>query len=331
MRSYSAAFYQQDFLDQLSRQAECRFYGRGYSGFDSSANLPAVIKELNFQPDLVLLGHSFLNDNPNLPLVTMPSIDLAGTDIPVVAMLNKEYTRLEEKVSYLNEIATHLVLTHHHNLEALGVSLNSPSLFVPFAVDPLRFPRGNVNRPYDLGFTGLLQNRGNRALQPDTRIQIMKLLHYTVFGYPLGLRKPYRDLDIVWRSWTGNYLLDQAARYLTSGGKLPNLDYPAALRSARVWLNTPSPLGLVSTRYFECMASGSIVLAQESEGLHRLFPRDVLRTFGNLSDFVAVLEDILEDDTGRANTAEAAYEWVMQGHTWQLRVREVLGAIEGSL
>lgn len=327
MSDYASAFYQQDFLEELSRQSECRFYGPGFVGFDRRDTLQTIFTRLKFRPDLILLGHSFLADSSDQPLVTQPSLDLSRTDIPIIAVLNKEYTRLGDKIKFLNEIGPRLVLTHHHNLGGLGVRLNSPSLFVPFAVNPLRFPRGKVMRTFDLGFTGLLQNRKGKAVQPDTRISIMKQLHYSAFGYPLGLRKTYSHLRVLWRSWTGIYFLDQVARRLLSGGKLSDQDYPVALQSTKVWLNTPSPVGLVSTRYFECMASGAVVLAQESEGIHTVFPKEVLRTFRNTSDFVSVLEEILEDEKGRLATAQSAYDWVIQSHSWEARVRRVLEAI----
>lgn len=326
MSTYRGAYYQQDFLSELSNQAECFFYGPGFADYSLGKSLSQILRESSFNPDFVLTAHSFLEDNPQKPLERIPGIQLSSATVPIFSILNKEYSRLAEKIAFFSDIGSKAIYTHHHNLEGLTEKIELPHLFFPFGVDPFRFRFAEKTREYDFGFSGLLKNPSFGAMQADTRVEIMRKVYFTALGTPLRRRPEYHHLKVIWKSWTGRPLVDLIGKFL-GHGKLSEEGYVGALGSTKAWINAPSPLGIVSTRYFECMASGSFVIAQNSPGLEKLFPSHLMATFEDVTEFSAILESTLSDEAKLQVVTREARDFVLLNHTWKIRVKQMLESV----
>ena len=323
---YQAAFYQADFLNELAVQAECFFYGPGLSEYSSEKNFSDVLRMCPFEPDAVVMAHSFLADAPNSRLNFIEAQQLRESRIPLFAVINKEYSRLREKLLFFEAASVRTVFTHHHDLGNLMAQVPVDYRFFPFAYNAERFSPSLCPKRFDFGFAGLLQNPSYPESQLDTRKKIQDELFFTYHSIPLLKRKKYRHIDISWNTWSGNRVRDLTSGLLGHGRKSSQA-YVETLRSTRVWLNTPSPLGLVSTRYFECMASGSVVLAQSTPALETIFPRDLVFTFEDPAGFSMTLLGMLEDSSTLEAVAVRAQEFVQEFHTWEKRVREFLGVV----
>ena len=94
------------------------------------------------------------------------------------------------------------------------------------------------------------------------------------------------------------------------------------MRDTKIWLNGPSPLGLISTRFFECMASGTAVLTARTPGLNLIFPSDTFAEFDEVAEFESQLNWLLKHDTERKEMVERARLFVLQGHTWDHRIAD---------
>jgi glycosyltransferase involved in cell wall biosynthesis len=331
MAYYAAAYYQRDFLEELKRQGDCFIYGPGFPDYDSGRNLTDVLRRAPFRPDVVFTGHSFLEDNPRMPLLTMPAIDLSQSTLPIFGFVNKEYSRLQEKLEFISNSNYSLVFTHHHSIGDLSPGFPTRHIFLPFGVNLSRFPIESRTKKYDLGFSGLLKNLTFGNLQTDTRKEVFDQLFVTLAGMKLKQRSAFSDLTISWNTWTGNRGLDFISSFLGRSRKMTTEEYRLALQTSRIWLNFPSPLDLVSTRYFEAMASGAVVLAQESRGVSSVFPRDLVRTFSGPSDFAHTLRKNIEDEEALRFTAQAAQDWVREKGTWESRVEALLREIAAIL
>ena len=323
---YQGAFYQADFLNELAAQAECFFYGPGLSDYSPENSFSDILRLCPFEPDAVVMAHSFLADAPNLRLNFIEAQELRESKIPLFAVINKEYSRLREKLLYFEAASVRTVFTHHHDLGNLAPQAPIDYRFLPFAYNAGRFSPSLAPKRFDFGFAGLLQNPSYPESQLDTRIKIQEELFFTYHSIPLMKRKKYRNIDISWNTWSGNRFRDLTSAMLGHGRKYQGA-YVRALRSTRVWLNSPSPLGLVSTRYFECMASGSVVLAQSTPALETIFPRDLVFTFEDPAGFSTTLLGLLEDSSTLERVAARAQKFVEEFHTWKKRVEEFLGVV----
>ena len=323
MERYSAAYYQKDFLFEISRQANCHFYGPGFSNYRLGDSIHEILKGAPFVPDFIVTAHSFLEDNPGEFLEAIPGVELESSPVPVFGILNKEYSRLAQKIDYFSKIGVTAAFTHHHKLEDWTSSIDFPHIFLPFAVNPNRFRYFEGRRMTDVGFSGVLQNPFFRDSQPDTRAQIMNEFFFSALSTPIMKKPKHRGTRVIWRSWTGNRFADFFGLAL-GHGKFSEDAYLRALASTKVWINSPSPLGLISTRYFECMASGTFVVAQESPGLDSIFPRELMATYRDSSDFFSTLELILEDKERIRSVTKKARDFVLGQHTWSIRIGTML-------
>ena len=110
---------------------------------------------------------------------------------------------------------------------------------------------------------------------------------------------------------------------------LNDAEYAALMQNSKLFINTLSPMGLVSPRFFECMASGALVFCEESELYQNIFPDDTYVTFkSNLSNFDEKLFHFLTTEGDRMKIVEKAFAFVQSKHSWAKRITDLLTAVE---
>lgn len=328
MRTYGAASYQQDVMDAFSKHAQVYFYGPGFIGYDKNDSIGDVVAKVSFNPDVVILGHAWLCDNEGSEVDPHPRLKLSQTTLPKVVILNKEYTNIDAKLEYIKRGKFDFGFTHHHNTKRYSFSSDTKFIFWPFAYDPQRFKYFKNGKTIDLGFSGILQNLNKNAKQSDIRLRIMKHLFLTFLEVPLDKRRRFKQMKIFWnsicRKKSGRYL----SALLGKRKHLTNAEYAKLIQNSKIFINTLSPVGLLSPRFFECMASGSLVFCEESELYQNIFPNDVYVAFkSDLSDFDQKLFHFLNNDVDRNKIIEKAYDFVKTKHTWSKRVTDLLNTV----
>jgi spore maturation protein CgeB len=327
---YGAAFYQRDVIDELSRQHEVFLYGPGYADYEERDGLTDVIGKSPFtSPDLLCLGHQWLRDAPGVPLVRHPQMDLTNSNMPRVMILNKEYARLQEKLSFVRANRMDLVFTHHHAAEKYTRETGVRFVYWPFAVNHHHFKDYGLTKEYDLIFTGLLRNPTWSQTQNDVRVRVQRKLFYTLGQLRLCRRPEYRGYRFFWRAVPSSPLIAGLNALVHGERRLPAAEYFRLLNRGRVCLNALSPVNLISTRYYEAMACKCLVFCQESplyrglfeEGEHCVTFRD------DLSDFAEKLVFYLDHEETRQVIVERAFQHVLTSHTWQKRIAEFTDAI----
>lgn len=326
VRAYKAAFYQSDFLVELAKQHTCVYYGPGFLGFNEEDSAETVLRKTQVRDcphDLIVVAHSWLADTPNGPISPMRSFDLKSATIPAALLLNKEYTRLSEKLDWAESSSIDAVFSHHHEIEQLARGRAFPAFFLPFAFSHDRFGRVESEIREDFGFTGILQNPSNSELQGKVRAEVQSELFHSFLDIPLIKRNAYRNIKIQWRSWTGNRVKDIVSAMLLRP-RASEKKYVSLISETGIWLNGPSPLGLISTRYFECMAVGAIVLTSSTPGLDRVFPEDTYVEFSGVKDFREKLLWLLGNPNEASQIRNRAKKFVYLGHTWSHRVQDFI-------
>jgi spore maturation protein CgeB len=332
MQEYKMASYQYEVMKELSRQAQVYFYGPGFEGYDLNDSINEVQVKTPFKIDCIILGHSWLNDKDGDKVDPHPMLKLSNTNIPKIAILNKEYTNLEAKLRFIRDNHFNLGFTHHHDIKRYFESTNIEFNFWPFAFSSEKFNSTTKKKNFDIGFSGVLQNLNKNADQSDIRVEIMNFFFHTLFDVPLRKKKPFDNIKIFWNSIPRNKSGRLLSKILGKHQFLDSKTYVENLSQTKIYINTLSPMGLISPRFFESMASEALVLCEESSLYSNIFPKDVYLTFKNdLSDFEEIINTLLTNKTKKDKIIDNAYKLAYKEHTWEKRVSSLLNLIQKTL
>jgi len=325
VEKYSAAMYQQDVINEFKQQTTVECYGPGFPNFNPNDTLNQVLTKLGSDLDLIVIGHAWLNDTEGRVVDPQSSIKLNQTTLPKFAILNKEYTNLTAKLNYFIQAGVDVIFSHHHEIDRYRSATGIECVFWPFAFDGRRYLEFRGNKTIDLAFSGILQNQNILAMQSDIRVRIMKKIFYCIGDVPLQKKSAYRNMAIVFNPIARSRVSYCLAAALRKRQYLDIDRYLMLQQSAKVVLNTLSPLGLISPRYFESMASKSVVFCESSDIYKNIFPEGVMVSFNpDLSDFEERLMSLLTAPEELENISARAYELVVKEHTWECRIKSFI-------
>ncbi len=330
LESYNEAFYQKDVITFLQKSHKVFLYGPGFSCFNKSDSLQSILIKCGFKPDLICIGHSWLNDDKNKPINRLPNLLLRNASIPKVMFLNKEYNRLKDKLDYINKNNINLIFTHHHNITFYKKKTLKEFVFWPFGVNQNNFKDYGKEKKWDLLFTGILRNPNPNVPQTNMRITIQKKLFLSLGQIKLIQKPRYWNYKIFWRALTTKPYINYLSDFIFRRKRLKSEDYYTVMNESRICICTLSPINLVGTRYFEAMASKTMVFCQKSSAYYGLFePKRHCITFKNdLSNFDKKLRYYLENESERKKIVERAYTQILNFHTWEKRIEQFIKVVE---
>ncbi len=303
--NYTSAYYQHEFTEALSRAHRVFRYGPGFDGYRLEHRIEDVLGMCPFDPDLICFAAGWENEDEQVVQYDPhPTIRVDQIGIPSVMILNKEYKKLEKKFQFIRENRIRKVFTVHHDYRRWQDDIGVPFVHFPFAVNQTVFRDRGERRKYELGFSGLLQNRYS-----DVRTRVKGKLFWS---WPI--KAP--------RYWTVRIFWSSGRRLAYVNRTL--VDYARLLGKSKIWLSTPSPAGLVGTRYYEVMATRTLLFCSRSEAYQGLFEDGVhcVMFEPDLSDFDELLFYYLRNDAVRERVLDAAYAHVLENHTWERRVEQ---------
>jgi len=335
--NYKSGYYHDDIVRVFRRKYNCFVYGKGYPGYELKDTIEDVIAKSPFKKsdiDIIVIGTSWEIQNSNNPESDPhPNINLSQLKIPKIFFLNKEYKKLQKKFEYIKKNKFDLAISAHPKCEYWSKKIGFPFLKSHFAIDKERFEKLNklnIPKTYNFGFTGSLHKK-----YTDIRYKIK----CEIFDNPhvksnLGLSilfkknpiKPeYRKYKIYWAEW--------GARSLFGKSLLPTgEEYLKFLRKFKIFFSTSSAEGLVGTRFFEIMASKTLLFIPESEFYDGLFKDGVNCCIfkKDLSDFKKKLEYYLSHLEERKKICENAYQDVMKNHTYETRIEKIINKLKNA-
>jgi len=331
MSSYRAASYQSDVAVEFANQHDVYFYGPGYPDYSPSDSITDILAKAPWRPDFVCAGHAWLSDAPTGPIKRMPGVDLSTLKLPKLCILNKEYARLDDKLSVIADQKFDVVLTHHHDVQRYERATKTKTVFWPFAFDHRKFIIRDVPREIDLFFSGLLRNPTHSETQNDLRIRVQAKLYYAIGELRLLKKPKFARYELMWNAFSGNRWITRLDRTLGRYAHIPDAEYQLSFNRSKICFCALSPLDLVSPRYFEAMASGCMVLCQRSERYEGLFEdrAHCMMFADDLSDFDRMLVNAIENDALREQITARAALHARTHHTWQRRVQQAVEALEG--
>ena len=106
-------------------------------------------------------------------------------------------------------------------------------------------------------------------------------------------------------------------------------DYIKKLFECKIYINTLSPINLVSPRYFETFASNSILLCEKSNVYNKIFEGELKYfTFDkDLKNFNDQVYSLLNDYGNISDIISNNKKCVYNNHTWENRVIKVIDLI----
>ena len=336
---YKSSYYHHDIVKEFMKKANCYLYGKGYPHYDIFDNIEDVIIKSPFNKkeiDIIVVSTSWeIQDETIEESDPQPRINLGKLVIPKVFFLNKEYKKLEKKLEYAKKNEFDLICTVHQDYEKWAKKTGLHFIRLPFAADPIRFKDYGFQKKYDFGFTGNLHKK-----YTDIRYRIKCLLFNNPDAKSLGLsvflrinpfkiafsigklKEEYKNFKIYWAEW--------GARDLLMRSLLPTgIKYTKFLNSFKSFLSTPSALGIINTRFFECMAVKTLLFCPESEYYDGMFKDryNCVMFKEDLSNFNEILHHILSNDVKRNRIIENAYNDFINNHTYEKRIETVLACL----
>jgi len=293
-------------------------YGPSCPAYNPQHTIDDVVKMSGFpKVDLLFFSAGWDSDESLETVDPHPNIRPAETDIKKFYLLNKEYKKLDLRLEYAQKNNFDVCFTVHHLYKEWEKKTGLRFEQLPFAADHNIFKDYNQDKKYDFGFTGSLHNYKNN----DSKMGKFKE-------------------DMMGDKF--NNIRERFLRHLASSNISENInifhsykfyygaEYSKLINSSKIWFCTPSAIEIVGTRFFEIMASKSLLLCPESDVYEGIF--DTAKhcvTFNpDLSDVKEKILHFSKNKEKREEIIESAYEHFLKNHTWSHRISKIKSLIK---
>jgi len=330
---YTSGYYHQDIVDALCSQGNVFLYGSGYRDYDSKDDILDVFEKSPFGQkdiDLIVCSTSWDEDGSEVTVNPHQNIDLSNIkNIPKVYFLNKEYKKLDLRFEYIKKQKFDLICTVHPNAKKWEKETGFKFMYLPFGVSLDRFKDFGLKKKYDFSFTGGLHKTHTdsrfmvkKQLFKEGSLNVMSNRGLSVLFKKSPLNDKYKKYRIYWAEWgSRDYNLRSM---LPRGGK-----YAEFMSQSKVFLNTPSAIGIFNTRFFELMAVKSLIFCPESNSYGGILKDgyNCVMYKQDMSNFNEKLIQCIEDEEFRECIVNNAYNDV-KVHSYNERVKSLLNYIK---
>ena len=260
-----------------------------------------IKKEIPFRPDVAIFGLSWFEKHKYFDKIY-------NLDVPSACFIFKPAADLQKKIDFckINQIG--LILTPHNQFEKFSEMADVPAKLFPYGFDPSIFKPRNLEKNYDIGFSGALHGSNhypNRAFKnPGIRKKINDILN---------------NLEGINLFWKSTDILETARIH-------DNIKYAETINKSTIWIATQASYGDITPRYFEIMGSGTLLFCEENDPTYKSIFRDGENCFefGNdLLDFSDSLIQLINTPDEINNICESAFQEAIQSHTWDIRAHEL--------
>ena len=325
LNKIKSANYQIDIFNELEKKLklDCLFLDDKY--YEKN-----LLSSYNKKYELIIIGHFFLSDIENYSYQRPKTINFKKFKSPIIFFLNKEYVNLTEKIKWINDVKPNIILTHSKKffLNFKNKFNNSEVIYMPFAANEKIFgTTSNLKKKYDLSFSGILQNQNNLSDQSDMRLNIMKNIFFNFLDIPLSKRKKFKSLNIFWNTIPRKPISRKIARIIGKYSFLSLKSYAQIQKETKIYLNSLSPFGIISPRYYENFLSRCLIFSEKSDYLNTFADDELIVTFNSLEEFNEKLFYYLENTNEINAITNKAYNYGKINHTWSKRIDDLINDI----
>jgi spore maturation protein CgeB len=249
------------------------------------------LKSLGNNYDLILIGFGYGNTGTKDPL---PIINDSNT--PVGVFLNKEYLVMDKKKAWLKKMNPSFVLTVHHSYKEIEDEIKIPTHRIMWSALKSIFKKYDNTYNYDFSITGVVRNEQTN----NWRRKILNSLD------KLGNIKIYKNVRLQENNYKGVLLSGET--------------YAKKINHSKIFLATTSPADLISTRYFECMASQKALIITNRMN-SKVFEKYLLENvncvmFDTIEEFREKVNYYLSHEDERMCIVNNAYKYFNENLTW---------------
>lgn len=252
------------------------------------------ISELGNNYDLLLLGfaHTDVGGKDPNPIIN-------DVQKPIGIILNKEYDVLDKKLNWIKNIRPSFVLTIHHDTENMTRITNIPVHRIMWSTMTNLFKDYKKPYLYDFVISGVIRKEQTN----DWRRQIYNTLNRIE-------SKNYKVFKSV-KLQENNY----------QGETLSPNNYANLLAASKIFLATTSPADLISTRYFEAMATNRTLIITNRMPKH-VFENYLIEDFNcimfeTLDEFYEKVLYYLSHEEERLKIVNTAFKYFSENLTWE--------------
>lgn len=324
-----SANYQTDIFQELKKKLKlnCLF-------LDDKNYERKLFEFYNNKYDLIIVGHYFLSDFENTSYQKHQKINFKKFKAPIIFFLNKEYVNLTQKIKWINDVMPNIILTHSKTfyLKFKNKFKNSRVIYLQFAANEKIFEaKKDQKKKYDFAFSGILQNQNKLSDQSDIRVAIMKNIFFNFIDIPISKRKKFESLNIYWNTIPRNHISRKIAKIFGKYSFLSLKSYSQIQKETKIYLNTLSPSGIISPRYYENFLSRCLIFSEKSDYLKTFIDKELIVTFSSLEEFNEKLFYFLEHTDERNAIVENAFNYGKKNHTWSIRIDDLIEGIHYKL
>lgn len=302
-----------DHGNQVSDHHMYQYYGDLYRELKKKANVMLYqnsvrnFKNINSNSvDCVIFGLGYF---------TQTSFDaykkikgMAECNVPVVCLLHKPQTMLEEKLNFCKINNIDLLMDTNITYKEFGERVNAHPMRFWFTANPTIFYPRLVLKKYDIGFSGA-DHGGDKIKGPTNNLRNrvyskLKETEYNLF-------------------WNSGRDLSYRIRSVE--------DYATKINECKAWLATTGPTNDVSPRYFEVMLSKTLLLCNSMPYEYENVFVDGVNCVmfeNDLSDFREKVDYYMNHDSEREAILKNAYEMAIKEYTWEHTADKLLNKIQ---
>jgi len=280
-------------------------------------------------PDAIIIGWSAWDD-PEFECSSRCLL-AAWKDVPVLAIMNKEYRGAAEKQAIARRLVPSRVLSviDDRFLRKWEIATQAKMVRWPFGVNAASFSNhSTANRlldkdeaySYDVGFSGIVRSSQTN----NWRLRILSRLEQLERRAGLRVFLNIRSFKVPSMNESESTLKPRKG---SSYRIFSEADYIKTMRQTKIWLSTTGPLDLVGTRFFEVMATGRTLLLCNrqptatyegilTEGRHAAM-------FDSEDEFERTLLHYLKHEHTRQTIVANAQQHVLRHHTYVARVEQL--------
>ena len=333
-KDYVSGPYYQDLINAFLNKHNVFLYGPGYDNYCQDDSFKEVlIKSANHisSIDLIVVSNSWGDENPANPIFDVHSnICLSDINIPCVFFLNKEYKKITQKLAYIKKNNFNITFTVHKEHKEWSRQTGCVFKTMPFGVNLDVFKPLKLRKIYDFSFMGALHK--NYGI--ESRYEIKKIIFKSKYLNKLSnrnswininlLKKKYQKYNIYWAEWGAKSFFNKP---LTLQGD----EYVVLLNQTKVFFNSLSADGIFNCRFFELMATKTLIFCPKSvEDYGILFDDYNAVMFNdNFSDLEEKFQLLIDGKINYEKIIEQAYLDV-KNYTYSKNIDKVINYISSN-
>jgi len=273
---------------------------------DCFTNYNKIKKEIPFTPDIVLFGLSWFEKHKYFQKIK-------NLDFFKICYFNKPSVNYKDKINFCNVNEIDRIITPHTFYKKLEKESGRKVELFPYGFDPnIFFPRHQIEKEYDIGFSGALHGEhnypGGAFKNPNIRLKIRNILYQI------------KNLKYYWKS-SDNY---ETARIHDIN------EYANKLNASKSWIATQAAYGDITPRYFEVMGSGSLLFCEQNPTEYKdifINGMNCIEFNNSLDDFSLKLKKLLNNGSEIEMIQKNAIFDAQNKHTWDKRSEQLIKLI----